>query len=121
MITEARQALTDLISEAGVTCSSFVPERVTPPLAIVSPSANWIESGESFGEFRVSFDTTLVAQMGSNAKVTEAVDELLETVLTAVQAASGFYAPSVGAPQVLAVNNAEYLSVQMTIVQIVRL
>lgn len=121
MISEARQTLTDLITEAGVACSSFVPERVTPPLAIVSPSSTWVESGESFGEFRVSFDTTLVAQMGSNAKVTESIDALLETVLVAVQAAPGFYSPSISSPQVLAVNNAEFLSVQMTIVQIVRL
>lgn len=120
MITDARQALTDLITDAGVACSGFVPERVTPPLAVVSPSNSWIESGEGFGEFRVSFDVTLVAQMGSNAKVTEAIDELLETVLAAVQAASGFYCPGVSAPQVLAVNNAEYLSVPLTIVQIVR-
>lgn len=121
MIAEARQALTDLITNAGVACSGFVPERVTPPLAVVSPSGSWIESGESFGEFRVSFDVTLVAQMGSNAKVTEAVDSLLETVLVAVQAAPGFYSPSVSSPQVLAVNNAEFLSVPLTIVQIVRL
>ena len=121
MIADARSDLAALIEGAGVTCMEYIPERITPPIAVMEPTSTWIQSGEAFGEFRIGFDVTIVTQTASNAKATDNLDSMVEDVLTAVQGAQGFYTDSVSSPAVLAVNNAEYLSVAMTIYQITRL
>jgi hypothetical protein len=121
MITAARSALVALIEGAGVTCKEFIPERVTPPIAVMEPSSEWIASGDSYGEWRIAFDVTLVTRTASNRIATDNLDQMVEDVLTAVTNATGFYAGSVSSPQVLSVNNAEFLSVALTIYQNTRL
>ncbi len=121
MITAARSALSALIEGAGVTCMEFIPERITPPIAVMEPTSEWIATGEAYGEWRIGFDVTLVTQTASNRMATDNLDQMVEDVLTAVADAPGFYAGSVSAPAGLAVNNAEYLSVALTIYQITRL
>lgn len=121
MITAARSALAALIEGAGITCMEFIPERITPPIAVMEPTSEWIASGEAFGEFRIGFDVTLVTQTASNRISTDNLDQMVEDVLTAVADTAGFYSTSVSAPAVLAVNNAEYLSVAVTIYQNTRL
>lgn len=121
MISAARSALATLIEGAGVSCVEFVPERITPPIAIMEPTSEWIASGETYGEWRIGFDVTLITQTASNGKATNKLDEMVEDVLNAVNDAAGFYTQSVSSPAVVAANNAEYLSVALTIYQISRL
>lgn len=121
MIATSRTALSALIENAGVRCVDYIPERITPPIAVMEPTSDWISSGEAFGEWRIGYDVTLVTQTASNGKATGTLDEMVEDVLNEVADAPGFYAGSVSNPQVLAVNNAEYLSVALTIYQITRL
>lgn len=117
MIAEARENLTALLEEAGLRAFSEVPERVTPPLAVLVPSADWIESGETFGSFILSFDVEIIAPTGSNVKVSEYIDEQVETALTAITEAAGFYASSVGQPQAVDINGAVYLGATITVRQ----
>jgi hypothetical protein len=121
MIATARSTLAALIEGAGITCLEYIPERITPPIAVMEPTSEWIASGENFGEFRIGFDVTLVTQTASNNKATGDLDTMVEDVLAEVADTAGFYASSVTAPTVLAVNNAEYLSVAVTIYQNTRL
>lgn len=121
MIAASRSALAALIEGAGVTCLEYIPERVTPPIAIMEPTSEWVASGEAFGEYRIGYDVTLVTQTASNNKATTDLDTMVEDVLNAVADTAGFYSTSVSAPAVLAVNNAEYLSVAVTIYQNTRL
>ncbi len=121
MISETRAALATLIEDAGVTCLEYIPERVTPPIAIMEPTSDWVVSGETYGEYRIGYDVTLVTQTASNNKATGDLDTMVDDVLAAVAEAPGFYCGSVSSPTVLAVNNAEYLSAAMTIYQITRL
>jgi hypothetical protein len=121
MIPEARSALAALIEAAGVRCVDFIPERITPPIAIMEPSSDWISSGEAYGEWRIGFDVTLVTQTAANTTATTVLDGMLEDVLAEVNDTANFYCSSVSAPTGLAVNNAEYLSVALSIYQITRL
>lgn len=121
MIAASRTALAALIEGAGVTCLEYIPERVTPPIAIMEPTSEWISSGDTYGEFRIGYDVTLVTQTAANNKATDNLDQMVEDVLAAVTEAQGFYVASISSPAVLAVNNAEYLSVAMTIYQHSRL
>lgn len=117
MIVEARSALETLLDGAGFNVSAYVPERITPPIAVMEPSSDWVQSGDVFGAYRIGFDVTLITQTASNAKATDEVDQMVDDLLDAVGAAAGFYCGSVGAPSALQANNAEYLSVSVTIYQ----
>ena len=117
MIVEARAALETLFATAGFTVSAFVPDRITPPMAIITPAGDWVASGEAFGSFRIGFDVTLVTQTASNAKVTDELDQMVDDAVEAVTNAAGFYCGSVGSPSYLDTQNAQFLSVAMTVYQ----
>lgn len=117
MIAQARSNLVALLEDAGFRAFSEVPERVTPPLAVLVPSADWIESGETFNSFVLSFDVEIVAAAGSNVKISEDIDEQVETALVAITEAPGFYASSVGQPQAVEINGAVYLGATITVRQ----
>lgn len=117
MIVEARGALETLLDDAGFNVSAFVPERITPPIAVMEPAGDWIVSGDTFGVFRIGFNVTLVTQTASNAKVTDELDQMVDDLLDAVASASGFYASQVSAPSLLSVQNAEFYSTTITVYQ----
>lgn len=117
MIVGTRAALETLFDDAGFNVSAFVPERITPPMAIITPSGDWVQSGETFGSFRIGFDVTLLTQTASNAKVTDELDQMTDDAISAVTNAAGFYCGSVGAPSYLDAQNAQFLSVALTVYQ----
>jgi putative aminopeptidase FrvX len=117
MISEARAALATVLENGGLRATEYVPERITPPLAVVQPSGDWVTSGDTFGSFRVGFEVTLIVQTASNQVVSSHLDELVDETLTAISDASGFYASQVSAPSLLSVQNAEYLSTTITVYQ----
>lgn len=121
MINDARSSLLALLSDAGIRAVEVVPERITPPLTVLEPASDWVQAGDTYGSFRIGFDATVIVQTASNAVVSEALDDAVDAVLTAVQGAQGFYVASVGAPTILSVQNAEFLSATMTIYQITNL
>lgn len=117
MIAEARTALADTLESAGLRVSPFVPERITPPLAVLEPSGDWVAGGDTFGSFRVGFDVTLIVQTAANETVSSALDSLVDDTLSAISGAAGFYASAVSAPTLLSVQNAEFLSTTITVYQ----
>lgn len=121
MIVGARAALETLFDTAGFNVSAFVPDRITPPLAIIAPAGDWVVSGDTFGLFRIGFDVTLVTQTASNAKVTDELDQMVDDAIAAVTNATGFYCGSVASPSYLSAQNAEFLSTSMTVYQNIKL
>jgi hypothetical protein len=117
MIGAARTALAGILTSAGLRVSAFVPDRITPPLAVLEPSGDWVVSGDTFGSFRIGFDVTLIVQTAANETVSDALDDLVDSTLDAISSASGFYASQVSAPTLLAVQNAEFLSTTITVYQ----
>ena len=117
MIGEARTALADILEDAGLRVFPFTPERSTPPMGILVPSSDWVSAGETFGSFRVGFDVTLIVANAANETMITALDELTDSTLEAISDASGFYASSVGAPSMLDISGADYLSTTITVYQ----
>jgi hypothetical protein len=117
MIAEARAALVAVLDTAGVTAYSVVPDRSQPPMAVMIPSTDWIENGETFGEFSISFDVEIVAGVGTNQAMSAELDDMVEAVLSAVTAAPGMYASSVGQPTSVDLNGAVYLGTTITVRQ----
>jgi hypothetical protein len=121
MIGAGRDALLAVLTTAGIRASEVVPDRITPPLAVLQPAGDWVSAGTTFGEFRLGFDVTVIVQTAANAVVSSAMDEAVDAVLTAVSNAQGFYVGAVSAPTLLSVQNAEFLSATLTVYQNTRL
>ena len=121
MISAGRTALLDVLTAAGIRASSVVPERVTPPLSVIQPASDWVTGGDTYGTYRLGFEVTVIVQTAANAKVSQTLDDAIDAVLTAVSGAQGFYVGTVGAPSILSVQNAEFLSATLTVYQNTRL
>jgi len=117
MIGAGRDALLAVLTSAGIRATEVVPERITPPLAVLQPAGDWITTGAVFGEYRLGFEVTVIVKTAANAVVSSAMDDAVDAVLTAVAAAQGFYVGSVSAPTLLSVQNAEFLSATLTVYQ----
>lgn len=120
MISEARTALTDLLDDAGFRTFDYVPPNITPPCAVIFPSAEYVSAGETFGEYVVSFDVRIFAQALTNEHATQVMDGYIEDALTEVHGAVGFYLDAVNAPEMFRENGSDFLGVQLTIKQLTR-
>jgi hypothetical protein len=117
MIGAARTALASILTDAGLRVFPFTPERSTPPMGILVPSSDWVSAGETFGSFRVGFDVTLIVANAANETMITALDDLTDSTLEAISDSTGFYASSVGAPSMLDISGADYLSTTITVYQ----
>lgn len=117
MIADARADLLALLEGAGIRAFAEVPERPQPPLAVFLPSSDWIQAGDTFGNFVISFDIEIIAATGSNRVISKQIDDAVELALTTIYNADGFYASAVSAPQGVEVNGALYLGATITVKQ----
>lgn len=118
MISQARSDLLAVLTAAGLRAFSEVADVSTPPMAVLVPSSEWIEQGEAFGEFVISFDVELVAPQGTNQAISLALDNMVETALTAITEAPKMYATGVGQPNSVDLNGGMYLGATITVKQI---
>jgi hypothetical protein len=87
-------------------------------MAVMVPAADWIENGEVFGEFTISFDVEIVAGSGTNQAISLALDGMVEDVLTAIAEAPSMYAAAVGQPATVDLGNGPvYLGATITVKQ----
>lgn len=118
MIAEARAALLAVLETAGIPAFDNVPDRAQPPMAVMVPASDWIENGEVFGEFTISFDVEIVAGSGTNQAISLALDGMVEDVLTAIAQAPSMYAAAVGQPVAVDLGNGPvYLGTTITVKQ----
>lgn len=96
----------------GIQVFEFLPERLSPPSAMVAAGSPYIEGGDglAFCELRVRHEITLVVRPGANSVETDALDELLTKAIAAVKGLE-----RVDQPVMLSSNNANYLAVKMTV------
>ena len=109
----------DAIADALVgnwTRHTFVPDRVVPPAAIITPAEPYLEHRDTdpFGTLTVQFEVWLVAAQGTNAVVTDHLDTEIERQIDALTVA-GFSVERVGEPFMYAVQGANYLTVVLTV------
>lgn len=109
-----RQDLTESLEEQGLKVEAFVPERIQPPIAVVSAGSPYLEQGLTNCLFKVTLVVTLIAAKATNEKATDALDEMIES---AILGTGDWFIDSVGEPFRMDYNNAQYLSVQVTLNQ----
>lgn len=80
----------------------------------------WIQPGETYGEYRIGFNVRIFAQALTNQNVTETMDQYVQDVLDTVKDAAGFYMAGIGAPEQFGENASAFLGVDAAIYQITR-
>lgn len=113
IITQTRIDLANELIADGINADYYIPSRITPPLAIISPDSNYVSQGDSFATFGIALEVTLVAQTASNDKATEDLDNLIVSAIGAIPAQ--WRIESVDQPFTLSVNNADYLATRMAL------
>jgi len=120
MITEARTALSTLLEDAGFRVFEYVPPNITPPCAVMFPAGEWIQAGETYGEWRIGFNVRIFAQAFTNELATTTMDGYAETLIEAVDDAPSFYMTGLSAPDQYTENGSTFLGIETTIYQITR-
>jgi hypothetical protein len=113
VLTQAKYDLAESLDDAGIKAEYYIPPRITPPLAIISPDAVYVRQGDTFSSFEVGLEITLVAQTASNPKATESLDDALVLAIGAIPAT--WTIQSVEQPFALNTGNAEYLATKISV------
>ena len=114
-ITLSKQEFALDLTNAGLEVLDYVPERVTPPIVIISADGNYLSPETVGNEYRLGLKLTLVAATATNEESTEALDELIADTVSAMADISYAVLKSVTSPFRLSVNTAEYLAADLTL------
>lgn len=113
-ITASKAEYALALSALGLKVSSYIPERVVPPMVIISPGSPYLTPTLLDGaEWLMNLELMVVGPTAVNVKATELLDQAIEKILNG----NPGYAKitSVGQPYALQTNNAEYLSVNLIV------
>ena len=103
------------LQTAGLDVLDYVPERVTPPIIIISSGSPYLVAETVGSEYRLGLTLTLVASTATNEESTEALDELIALTVSAIGNLGYVALNAVNSPYRLAVNNADYLSADLNV------
>jgi hypothetical protein len=98
------------LQEAGLDVVDYVPERITPPIVIITSGSPYLTAETVGTDYRLGLNVTLVASTATNEEATEALDEIIATTVSAISRLGYVILKAVNPPYRLAANNAEYLA-----------
>lgn len=112
-ITASRLEYALALTDAGIKVSSYIPERVVPPVVIMSPGSPYLEPVTVGKGWTMRFDLMVVAAVAVNIKATEMLEKAIEALISA----NPDYAQisSIGQPYALQTNNAEFLAANVAV------
>lgn len=113
-LTAARADLQAILTAADLTAVDYLPERVTPPVVLVTAGTPHLEPGDVFGTHLARYDLTAVAMTATNETATDALDGLTVAVLRAMDAAGEWWLDNASQPHMLTANGASYLAQRIT-------
>lgn len=112
-ITAAKVEFQLDLDAAGIKIVEYIPGRITPPVVVMSSGSPYLEPASIASEYLMNLDLMLVSTTATNAKATENLDELIESVLNALPHYASL--KNVGQPYALQTNNAEYLAANVAV------
>jgi hypothetical protein len=112
-ITASRQEFALALTAAGLDVVNFVPERIIPPVVVISSGATYITPETLGHEYVLNLELTCIAAQAVNEQSTEALDALLEAVIKALPIYAAFEA--VNKPFILSANQGEYLAATVNV------
>lgn len=113
-ITTAREQFQTALVSEGIRVSEFIPERITPPIVIINARSPYL-TPNLFGEFDLNLELVLVAATATNKQAQEKLEDAIQSVLQAIAPLAWVQLGSVGQPYAMQVNNAEYLSSNISV------
>lgn len=117
-LIELREELAGLVETAtDIKAVAYLPERPVPPIALISQGSPYIqyEDGNVFNsELMVRLRVDLVVATATNTVSTDKLDEVIELAVSGLLA-SDWFVDTVSAPYSLNANNANYLTVTLTV------
>ena len=109
-ITASKAELALDLQNAGLDVLDYVPERIVPPIVIMSPGSPYLVAETVGREYRLGLTLTMVAMTATNEEATEALDALIAQTVSALTPLGYVVLNQVNSPYRLAANNAEYLA-----------
>jgi hypothetical protein len=103
------------LTTAGLDVLDYVPERIVPPIVIITPGSPYLVAETVGNEYRLGLNLTLVASTATNEEATLALDELIADTVNAVSKLGYTVLKTVNPPFRLAANNAEYLASELNL------
>jgi hypothetical protein len=103
------------LQTAGLDVLDYVPERITPPIVIITSGSPYLVAETVGNEYRLGLNLTLVASTATNEEATEALDQLIADTVNAVSTLGYVVLKTVNPPFRLAANNAEYLASELNL------
>jgi hypothetical protein len=99
------------LSLTPATVYDFIPERPTPPCAVIESGSPYMVQGETFCEFRVNMNVLLLVATAANQVQTEALDQLICDVMDEID----FDIDAVDQPGQFTVNNADFYGTRIAV------
>ena len=109
-ITASKAELALDLQNAGLEILDYVPERIVPPIVIMTAGSPYLTPETIGKEYRLGLTLTMVASTATNEEATEALDELIANTVSAIAPIGYAVLRQVNPSYRLAANNAEYLA-----------
>lgn len=114
-ITLAKAEFALDLQNAGLEILDYVPERVVPPVVIMSADSSYLVPESVGSDYRLGLKLTLVAATAVNEQATENLDALIASTVSAIGDLGYAVLKSVQSPYRLQANTAEYLASDLTL------
>lgn len=109
-ITASKAELALDLQNAGLEILDYVPERIVPPIVVITPGSPYLSPETVGNEYRLGLTLTMVASTATNEEATEALDGLIAQTVSAIATLGYAVLRQVNPSYRLAANNAEYLA-----------
>jgi len=112
-ITLSKAELKLDLEEAGIRVLDYVPERITPPIVIMSSASPYLTPSTLGTQYDLNLELVVIASTATNKQATENLDQAIYNVISAMPRYARVI--RVNEPYNLQTNNAEYLSANISL------
>ena len=112
-ITASKAEYALAITALGLKVSSFIPERIVPPMVVITPASPYLEPATVNGLWTMRLEVMVIAAPAVNAKASELLDKALAIVMNGNPGYARI--TNVGQPYALQTNNAEFLAANLAV------
>jgi hypothetical protein len=112
-ITISKAELKLDLEQAGIRVLDYVPERITPPIVIMSSASPYLTHSTLGTQYDLNLELVVIASTATNKQATENLDQAIHNVLSAMPRYARVI--RVNEPYNLQTNNAEYLSANISL------
>ena len=114
-ITVSKQELQLDLQNAGLEVLDYVPERLVPPIIVMTAGSPYLTSETVGNTYRLGLQLTLIAMTATNEEATESLDALIADTVSAIGDLGYAVLKGVNPSYRLAANNAEYLACDLNL------